>query len=101
MIKVSIPKIKDESEIKERISQMSSDRLLAICNDIYSYKYQTGELAKDCEFRNFAKEIGYENYRILEEVYIMPEAFIRFKRIIPFLMLSNYGNRFLKHFGEE
>ena len=102
MIEVSIPKIKDENEIKERVKEMSTDRLLAICNDIYKFKYIEGVLAEDCEFRSFAEELGFKNFRTLEEIYIIPEAFERFKNMIPLLMLNNnYGIRFMRLFKED
>ena len=65
MIEVSIPKIKNESEIKERVKEMSTDRLLAICNDIYKFKYIEGVLAEDCEFRRFAEELGFKNLPVI------------------------------------
>lgn len=102
MLEISIPKIKKENEIKERIKEMSTDRLLEISKDIYKFKYVEPKLPEDCEFRRFAEELGYGNFRNLEELYIMPEIFERFKTIVPMLMLDNcYTNRFIKLFKED
>lgn len=60
----------DYKKVKEEVSKLSGDELITMCNEIYEWKYNTGELNKDATLREFAKRINCNNIRDIEEEII-------------------------------
>ena len=52
------------------VNKLSWNELIPMCNEIYDWKYKTGELAKDATLRTFANKIGCENLRHLEDAVL-------------------------------
>lgn len=98
MIEISVKKSETHEEVKEYIANLSTDRLLILCNEIYDWETGIGELV-DGELKALTKEINMTNPREVEDLYVMPEIANRFQKTIPLLLTSPYAALFFRHFS--
>lgn len=82
------------TEMENYIEHMEEDGLVALCNDIYNWKYINGTLEKGCTLMNLSENIQYENVGDIEETVIRVSAKKLNKTVL--LLLQTVPYMFLK-----
>ena len=85
-----------QEEIIKYLKKKSFEDIVKACNDIYDYKYITGELKENSILRVFASEMGTTNVRDIEAAVIEYASRKLSKSVL--LLFETQPYRFLKHY---
>ena len=77
-----------KKEIKQYIDTLDAKNLVALCDDINVYRYQTGSLEPDCDLNRLAEKLQYWEIKDLEEM-ILEIAHEKFHNIVSLLLKDN------------
>lgn len=78
------------AEIDRYIEHMDSNGLVALCNDIYKYRYITGELDAESALIILSENLGCPNVRHIEDT-VVRVAMDRFREVVLLLFKDSPG----------
>lgn len=81
-------------EMKTYIEHIDNSGLIDLCNEIYDWKYISGELEQDSALKNLAKDIQCKNVKDVEEV-VVEVAAKKLNKVV-LLLMQNKPHEFLK-----
>lgn len=72
-------------EMSDYIGHISDGELVALCNDIHEWRYESGELPEKTKLRALSKKLNFTDIRAIEYA-IVEEAHRRYETLVLLLM---------------
>lgn len=81
-------------ELNDYIKTLPNNKLIILCNEIYEWKYEVGELPENSAFNFLSKKFNYSNGRAIQNS-IIEEALRRYRRL-SLLLIKESPTHFLQ-----
>lgn len=82
------------SELNNYLRDLSNNKLIILCNEIYEWKYEVGELPEKSAFDLLYKKFNLLDRRLIQN-YITEEALRRYRRL-SLLLIKESPKHFLQ-----
>ena len=73
------------SEINDYIISLPNNKLIVLCNEIYEWKYEVGELPEKSTFDSLCRKFNFQDRKTVQ-YFITREASRRYRRLVLLLM---------------
>ena len=81
-------------ELNDYIKTLPNNKLIILCNEIYEWKYEVGELPEKSAFDSLYKKFNLLDRRLIQN-YITEEALRRYRRL-SLLLIKESPKHFLQ-----
>ena len=82
------------SELNNYLRDLPNNKLIILCNEIYEWKYEVGEIPENSAFNSLSKKFNYSNGRAIQNS-IIEEALRRYRRL-SLLLIKESPTHFLQ-----